>query len=305
MFDNIENEVNTNSGNGGKFELYEGPIMFRPVLICPNREKLNNFLGSTKNTEELSYHSQSTSQKTGETVDQVRIDFWGYYTKPDGTEFKGKLESLWVKNKVLSSEKTPGVVKFNYINSCGQTSFSTEELQFPDWFYNGNVRKCLEGEELLMHFMVKLMGVNTFIKNTEKELVSENIKNGNYYINCEALFNGDFSIIQSVLDKYCSDECALPKEHVLYKRKIGVLATLRVRTDTQKVSQSNYTKVFAAVNYKNLNYTIKQTEAKWMIDKCKQDVNNNYFSTVGVIKETLGVYSEQPVSQTPAPEIAW
>jgi len=279
--------VDTENINNGKSQpLYCGPIMFRPILFNPNRAELNEFLGSDKNQTEINYHSEGTVQ--GNVVDSLRVSIWGYYTSPDGVEYKGSLDPIWLKNAEMVSTKDPENIKYCYLNPYGRNTWVKDPKEANAYWYNGVSKKAIWGEQQLMDLLINLLGINTFYNaGTDNKDLPPHITNGETFVKTDKLFAKDYSEIQSLFDRFSTEKTDIPVENPNYQRKLTVLQVIKTRNDTGALQQGQYTGKFGRVKQAKGKYSIIQSDVNQIIKAVNQDIQAGQFNHSGVISDKL------------------
>lgn len=287
-----------------KLSLYCGPQLFRPVLINPDRKALNAFLESDKKTDEINYYSQTTIN--GEEVDSLRINLWGWFTKEDGTEYKGCLDPIWLKNKVRTSTKDPNVTKYCYINAFGRTSWVPEGGEFPQFFYSKNVKKSIYGEEMIMDFVISLLGINTYFDASKADSLPSYITEGKTFVDIDKLFNKDYSDIQSLLDRFCTDKTDIDPKNPNYMRKMIALAVVRTRKDNGELSQGYYTGKFGRAKFEKTKFVSQKSDVNQIINRVNTQIKDNQFSHNGVITDVLTIFDPNNIAiATTENDVPW
>lgn len=287
---NIESEHTSDSKPKG---LTVGPVMFRPVIINPTRAQLNEFLGSDKKTDEINYHSETTIQ--GELVDMVRINIWGYFTTPEGTEYRGGIDPIWIKNKEMKSKDG---LKNCYINPFGRSCWTSDPKQANQYWYNGSSKKCIWGEDKLMDFVINLMGINTFYSaDSDKSKLPSYIQNSETFIDMNKLFQKDYSDIQSLITRMSTDKTDVPVENPNYQRKITTLSYVKQREDTGEAQQAYYSGKFGRVNKRKGNYSIVDSDVKQIANTFNKELESGQVKLLGIIATKLTEYSPDMVEE--------
>ena len=275
-----------------------GPIAFRPVLVNPTRAQLNEFYGSDKKQDVIEYFGSKDIQ--GVPTDNLRIQFYGYFTGQDGKEYKGAIDPFWLTNKLWESNKSE-VTKYCWINPYGRTSWTDDPANSPlDSWYKGNARKAFMGEEALMNFILALLGINTFYNSSidQKDLPTY-ITNAETYLDISKLFNKDYSELQSLITKYCSEESSLPAEHPNRNRKVVLITSVKTRNDNGGLQQTYYMSNFAKYNGKAKMFN--KNDVDRIITTINKEASSEYgWKHNGVVTSTLQVFDPAaPVSSAP------
>ena len=268
-------------------QLVTGPIAFRPVLVNPTRAQLNEFYGTDKKTDMIEYFGSKDIQ--GTPVDNLRIQFYGFFTGVDGKEYKGAIDPFWVTNKLWESNKTE-VTKYCWINPYGRTSWTDLPEHSPlDSWYRGSARKSYMGEESLMNFILALLGINTYYDSSlDQSKIPTYITNGETFLDINKLFSKDYSELQALITKYCSDESVLPVGHANRNRKIAVIASVKNRNDNNELQQTYYMSAFAKVNKDVIN----KKDVERLITTINKEASSEYgWKHNGSITSTLAVFN--------------
>lgn len=297
MFDNFDTN-NENIVKGGKPSLICGPMMFRPVYINPTRKQLNEFLDSDKKTEEINYHFQSTVQE--EQVDTVRISMWGYFTDKSGQEFKGCLDPIWLKNKPMVSKDKE---KNCWINPYGRVAWAKTAKQVEYDWYNLSARHAIWGEDCLMDFFINLMGINTYYsKNMDEATIPAFIKNEETYINVSKIFMKDYSELQGIINRFCTDKTDLKPENPNYMRKVTVLSSVTNRVDNGDAVQCHFTGKFGRVRRKGDDYSIVDSDVNQILKAARNLESKGLFKHVGILTNVPTLYEPGVTVDSAVPE---
>lgn len=286
-------DIEISKGGNFKKEYVKGPQMFRPVMFNPSREEVNEFFGSSK-TEPINYIS--TDEEGNK---RVACTLYGFWTKIDGTEEKGIFPSIYVEEINLSSTKTEGVTKYQFIDPFGNTQWAenTESI-VSEYFYKNNCRLAFKNEDKLMNLFLKLAGQNTYYSVNGKYPPSKNFTDGKTFLDMDALFKGNFEPYQKVIKNLCTDKSEYTAGHPLRDRRIGVITS--VTDDTVTVKQVYYTDKFIAVDKDKT--TGKYTMNKYDVNLClagTSNVDKNGIPKTYVWAHSGGVLTPQLEVYTP------
>lgn len=173
-----------------KASKYVGFTKVQLRAVNPTRSELNKLLGKedVEDDKEIIYLSQDADGN-----DRVRLSFWLYDEKLDNYF----VHSFNLTDKVRLSKDG---VKTQYINNTCITAWSDVDENLPDWFIAfldkaGNdvgskeFRKALLGEEELAILLRSWLG-----RMTWRDIQSSVL------IDTKALFAGDYSELQSLID---------------------------------------------------------------------------------------------------------
>lgn len=173
-----------------KTSKYVGFTKVQLRAINPTREELNKLLGKedAEDDKEIVYLSQDNDGN-----DRVRLSFWLYDEKMDNYF----VHSFNLTDKVRLSKDG---VKTQYVNNTCITAWSDEDKNLPDWFTafldkgkqelgSKEYRKALLGEEELVILLRAWLGRMTW-----------NDIHCSVLVDTKALFNGDYSELQSLVD---------------------------------------------------------------------------------------------------------
>ena len=169
---------------------YIGLAKVQIRAVNPTRAQLNKLLGKEDTEDnEISYLSQDQDGN-----DRVRLSFWMYEQELD-TYF---VHSFNLTNKVRLSKDG---VKTQYVNNTCITAWSDEDSNLPEWFTKfidsksredlgeKKYRKALLGEEELAILLRSWLG-----------RLKWNDPNCSVQVDTKALFGGDYSELQSLID---------------------------------------------------------------------------------------------------------
>lgn len=241
---------------------YIGFTKVQVRAVNPTRSELNKLLGKdpSEDDKEIVYLSQDQDGN-----DRVRLSFWLYDEKLDNYF----VHSFNLTNKVRLSKDG---VKTQYVNNTCTVAWSDVPDNLPDWFTrfldkNKNelatkeFRKALLGEEELTTLLRTWLGRMTW-----------NDINSSVMIDTKALFGGDYSELQSLVD---GD----------YDTPFVILTGVRTdENDTEKQYQQVYGKAFLPKSFMDYipNYEKKgekafgseQSKKTWR--KFETDVNGDF-----------------------------
>lgn len=158
-------------------KMWYGITDFKPLLINPNKQDLEKFLGRT-----ISYDPRYEFEKDGRFT--VKLDIYGVLPKANDQNTK---LTLWLDRELDVSRN--GNQKF--INGQGLTSYKTEGL--PKTIYTKNFRKAYRGEEGIAMFLSKLTPWKIHLEKMTDGQTPE------YFVDIERLLKGDVSFIQKLL----------------------------------------------------------------------------------------------------------
>lgn len=177
-------ETSTISGNkqeAGNYEKYVGFYQAKVLKVNPNKDELNELLGTDKIEEEIVYTGEK--EDDGNTINTAKIDVWTEDVKT-GKKFPLR---FYIMDKEVSSERTG---KVEWINSVGASTWAAEESDLPNYFTNftkkdseesmgtKSVRKALVGEDKLYKFLRSWIALDYFHPDTKLVIGKEKLMKG-------------------------------------------------------------------------------------------------------------------------------
>lgn len=158
------------------FNKYVGVGNFKVLAFNPTREQLNKMLGSDVE-EEIEYTKEDCEIKIGEESIFCKAVFVDAWLEEQVTKTKHKIRFTIYDTPRL----TKNGEKYQYINQVGQSSWTDEPENLPEFFTHFKVkendgsfsfvkkdfRKAYRGEEQLIKFLVAWLELSPFMqKNT-------------------------------------------------------------------------------------------------------------------------------------------
>lgn len=183
------------------FNKYVGVGNFKVLCFNPTREKLNKILG-TEIEDEIEYTKDDNELKIGEGdsvfCKSVYVDAW---LEEQVTKSKHKVRFVIYDTPRLTKNGD----KYQYINQVGQTSWTDDPDNLPEFFTHfkstdraGNTsfskkeyRKAFRGEEQFMKFIIAWLELSPFIQ-----------KNTIFVENVDKFWRGDMAEFNALLDNF-------------------------------------------------------------------------------------------------------
>lgn len=202
-YNNADNYESTESqATTGTYEkeLYTGLFLFKPCLVNPTNEELQDWIGYARTDDNSTL---DTNSETGMVT--VRLNLWGEFTSLDGkVTFKDKYRTFRVtsKDSVSDSKGSKQVMnafgesKWLMINDISEFASANANSQYPMADIHSKIGKT--GEMELVRFFVDVYGFNRTMSMT-KEAYPAAVLNGDTYFSTEAILAGDFSEVQNAL----------------------------------------------------------------------------------------------------------
>ena len=173
--------ISGNKQEAGNYEKYVGFYQAKVLKVNPNKDELNELLGTDKIEEEIVYTGEK--EDDGNTINTAKIDVWTEDVKT-GKKFPLR---FYIMDKEVSSERTG---KVEWINSVGASTWAAEESDLPNYFTNftkkdsdesmgtKSVRKALVGEDKLYKFLRSWISLDYFHPDTKLVISKDKLING-------------------------------------------------------------------------------------------------------------------------------
>jgi len=162
-------------------QLWTGMMPVKITHVNPTHSQLQEIYGDSAKSPV--YVSEGVDNE-GNKFKKIRLDF---FIENKDHNFINKI-SLFLENR----DKVSQSGNFQIINNKGKTLYVNDvnNIQY-DWYDTTSVRKCKVGEESLYRLIIASINANT--NDPDTNLVLSNL---------DAIFNGDVSELNDILQKY-------------------------------------------------------------------------------------------------------